>query len=219
MRTKTNAKLYSYWNAVRGSRVAPRRFEIEPSQIADLLSETFILEYQKSSGYTYRLAGTQVAEYFGRELRGTVFTDGWQAYERFSLQRHLTSVRNLGAVTRILMEGTTRLGQKSQFEVLILPLRHNAETIDRFLGAVAPIEDQNQMAFTPVSDFRIIETELTYPAEGFEELSTPEDDHVEPVGSPPILANFRNARIVKQDRRQFRVYDGGLADRPNEKEN
>jgi hypothetical protein len=27
----------------------------------------------------------------------------------------------------------------------------------------------------------------------------------------PILPEVRNARIVRQDRRQFRVYDGGLA--------
>lgn len=216
MRTKTNAKLYSYWNSVRGARTAPRRFEIEPSQIADILSETFILEYQPPNGYRYRLAGTQIGEYFGKELRGTSFTDGWQDYERFALQRHLTSIRKLGAVARVLMEGTTRIGLKSRFEVLILPLLHNGETINRFLGAITPLEDEeNHLRLSPVSDFRIIETELTYPADEFVD-PTPAPEEQEETGAPPILARFRNARIVKQDRRQFRVYDGGLSDRPKE---
>ena len=211
MRTKTNSKLYSYWNQVRGTRTSPRRFDIEPAQIADILSETFILEFQPPNGYQYRLAGTQICENFGRELRGTNFTDGWQDYDRFSLQRHLTSIRKLGAVARILMEGTTRMGIKSSFEILILPLRHNGEDINRFLGAIVPIEDADQTRLWPIVEYRIVETELTYPADGFEDIIPEPVEDTQPQPQPPILAHFRNARIVKQDRRQFRVYDGGLS--------
>ena len=44
MKHKTSNILYSYWNKVRGDRVTPRRFEIEPAQIAAILPATFILE-------------------------------------------------------------------------------------------------------------------------------------------------------------------------------
>ena len=36
--------LYSYWNEVRAGRLAPQRLEIEPSRIAGVLAETFMLE-------------------------------------------------------------------------------------------------------------------------------------------------------------------------------
>ena len=36
--------LYGYWNELRAGRLAPQRLEIEPSRIAGILSETFMLE-------------------------------------------------------------------------------------------------------------------------------------------------------------------------------
>ena len=44
MQQRTNQILFAYWNDVRGERLAPRRFEIEPARIATILPETFILE-------------------------------------------------------------------------------------------------------------------------------------------------------------------------------
>ncbi|MEO1694679.1 MAG: PAS domain-containing protein, partial [Pseudomonadota bacterium] len=44
MKHSTSHSLYAYWNEVRDGRPAPRRFEIEPSRIAHILSETLILE-------------------------------------------------------------------------------------------------------------------------------------------------------------------------------
>ena len=127
MRTTTNATLYAYWNSVRGTRIAPRRFEIEPSRIADILSETFILEYQEPSSFIYRLAGTRICEVTGEEKRGLNFLAGWSDPDRFSLHRHLTSVRKLGALARVLVEGSTEKGEASRFEILILSTPFNLD--------------------------------------------------------------------------------------------
>lgn len=211
MRTSSNAILYNYWNSVRGSRLAPRRFEIEPSRIADVLAETLILEFQEPASFIYRLAGTRICEITGREMRGSNFLEGWRDTDRFALQRHLTSVRKLGAVTRVLVEGSAASGQSARFELLVLPLLHNADSIDRFLGGFVPLKAEPWLGETPVVSFRILETELTYPADGFELpepvlRSTPQANT-----PPPVLPSVRSARIVRQDRRQFRVYDGGLS--------
>ena len=77
MKQTTLQTLYSYWNEVRAGRIAPRRLEIEPSRIAGILSETFMLERIDASTYQFRLAGTRLCELFGYELRGTNFLDGW----------------------------------------------------------------------------------------------------------------------------------------------
>lgn len=211
MRTTTNIALYGYWNSVRGGRIAPRRFEIEPSRIADVLSDTFILEFQEPSSFLYRLAGTRLCETTGIELRGTSFLDGWRETDKFALQRHLTSVRKLGAVARVLIEGYAPDERMARFEVLVLPLLHNGDTIERFLGGFVALNPQPWFGTTPINSFRIVETELTYPAEG--------TDLPEPVlratpsamPQPAVLPSIRSARIVRHDRRQFRVYEGGLS--------
>ena len=98
MRSKTGQILYAYWNEVRGDRLAPRRFEIEPSRIAPILSETFILERLDADTYRFRLAGTRIGEDFGFEFRGTNFLDGWMADDRITLIRHLQSLTVQGGV-------------------------------------------------------------------------------------------------------------------------
>ena len=44
MQQTTTRQLYAYWDRVRNGRVTPRRFEIEPAKIANLLPETLIAE-------------------------------------------------------------------------------------------------------------------------------------------------------------------------------
>ena len=63
MQQKTLQTLYSYWNEVRAGRLAPQRLEIEPSRIAGILSETFMLERIDAASYQYRLAGTRLSEH------------------------------------------------------------------------------------------------------------------------------------------------------------
>ncbi len=53
------------------------RHEIEPAEIGPVLSDTYILEATDDRSYTYRLAGTRVCGYFGRELKGVNWLDGW----------------------------------------------------------------------------------------------------------------------------------------------
>lgn len=216
MRTTTNATLYAYWNSVRGTRIAPRRFEIEPSRIADILSETFILEFQEPSSFVYRLAGTRICEMSGEEKRGSNFLDEWVDPDRFSLHRHLTSVRKLGALTRVLVEGRTEERQTARFEILIMPLMHNDDAIDRLLGGFVAINPPAWLGRTPVTSFRILETELTYPADGYEPPDPMQQLSQNNRVTPPVLPSVRTARIVRQDKRQFRVYEGGLSQRGEE---
>ena len=89
--------LYGYWNEVRAGRLAPQRLEIEPSSIAGILSETFMLERIDAAAYQFRLAGTRLCELFGSELRGKNFLDGWSDEDRrvarMALVHHLRAGR------------------------------------------------------------------------------------------------------------------------------
>lgn len=209
LKHKTSETLFEYWNDVRGSRTTPpRRFEINPGRIAAILPSTFILERDDADTYRFRLAGTRVCEIFGAELRGTNFLTGWTPADRSALVRHLAALSKQGAVEIIHMEAAPVARASTPFEMLLLPLRHTSDAIDRILGAFSPLDPPHWLGELPLTSKRIIAQELTWPA-GIPRVPEPE------VGAPPqvpVLMRRDHARIVRSDHRQFRVFDGGRTD-------
>ena len=204
LKHKTSETLFAYWNKVRGNRATPRRFEIEPARIAAILPSTFILERVDAEVYRFRLAGTRVCDMFGVELRGTNFLDGWSATDRLSLVRHFAALAKQGAVETIHMEAAPVARASTPFEVLLLPLRHTDQIIDRVLGAFSPLDPPHWLGELPLAAKRIIAHELVWPAGA----PTFESERVR--GDVPVLLPSRHARIVRSERRQFRVFEGGL---------
>jgi hypothetical protein len=206
LKHKTSQALYSYWDKVRGDRTTPRRFEIEPAKIAAILPSTFILERVDTETYRFRLAGTNVCDYFGTELRGTNFLDGWSALDRLALIRHLAAVSKQGAVEKIHLEAAPVARPSTPFEALLLPLRHTGDEIDRVLGAFAPLDPPHWLGELPLSSKRIILHELVWPGG-----SPTFDDKARLRNDAPVLMASDHTRIVRSERRQFRVFEGGLS--------
>lgn len=201
---KTSETLYAYWETVRGDRQTPRRFEIDPAKIAGILPSTFILERVDVDTYRYRLAGTRVCEIFGHELRGTNFLEGWTPPDRLSLVRHFAALAKQGAVERLHMEAAAIARSSTPFEVLLLPLRHTGDEIDRVLGAFSPLDPPYWLGELPLKVKRIISHELTWPSGGPSLINRSQMADEIPMLSSP------GGRIVRDERRQFRVLDGGL---------
>ncbi|MEO1543417.1 MAG: PAS domain-containing protein [Pseudomonadota bacterium] len=214
MQRATSLELYRYWNIVRGQRPAPKRFEIEPSDISDLLPETLILETQHDSDYRYRLAGTRICELFGREFRGSGFLDQWDEPDRTTLFRRLRLIKERGAVLCFEFEIKSAHGHTAILECLMLPLQHGSRRVERFLGCMGPIADapwigEHEIVARKLGSFEILWPD-TIDAQTVDHTSSnlPQDAMM-PL---PI----RTARIVRDKRRQFRVYDGGLATSPSD---
>jgi len=210
LRHKTSQTLFSYWDSVRGSRTTPpRRFEIDPGKIASILPSTFILERLDAETYRYRLAGTHVCDIFGAELRGTNFLAGWSPIDRASLIRHLAALSKQGAIEAIHMEAAAAARASTTFEVLLLPLRHTGEAIDRTLGALVPLDPPAWLGELPLASKRVISQQLFWPA------AEPRPGAPETAAGdapPPVLMPADHARIVRSERRQFRVFEGGRRD-------
>lgn len=215
MRTGSNHALFQYWNAIRGGRPAPRRFEIEPSQIADILPDTFILEVSDPAHFSYRLAGTRVCEIFGQELRGIGFLEGWRETDRFMLNRNLNAVRRSAACAVMEVEGFGSNTDLVRLELVVLPLLHNGSSIERFLGGFVALNARRRQAAGPVADLRIAECDLTYPASERSTAEIAEAGRSQARGlhsvEPPVFRSVRNSKVVRAERRQFRVYEGGLS--------
>lgn len=208
MQQNVTQVLYTYWNELRGDRLAPRRFDIEPSQIAKVLPHTFILERIDPDTLRFRLAGTRLCEQFGRELRSENFLEIWSAEDRLTMQRQLAVMARHGAVGAFDVQVTGADKTKHLFEMIVLPLIHSGNTIDRFLGAISP-SDTVRAAAEPLAFDRLLDNDLLWPDGRPHAMIDNVDRQV------PFLPHLRNARVVKLERRQFRVYDGGLA-KPSE---
>lgn len=205
MKHKTSQTLYAYWNEVRGDRMAPRRFEIEPSQIGGLLPHTFILERSSSDAYRFRLAGTALCEAFGQEFRDTNFLDGWDEDDRLSLERLLNVVTTQGGVGVVNIEARPALRDATAFEIILLPLVHTRDSVDRILGAISPLAPPAWLGHEILTKRTLERSEIIWP--NGRPQSVLEALHRQ----TPFLPHVRKARIVRSERRQFRVYDGGLS--------
>jgi hypothetical protein len=204
MKEHVSQQLYAYWNSVRGDRMAPKRFEIEPSQISAILPDTFILEAIDSGTARFRLAGTRICEAFAAEFRGENFFELFPVIDRAELKAQVTTIATQGAVGVFTIEGSTADGKTAIFEIILTPLIHTREQADRFLGAISPLDRPDWLGHEAIITKRLKHTELIWP-EGRPHVV------VEAMSrQSPFLPHIRNARIVRVDRRQFRVYDGGL---------
>jgi hypothetical protein len=205
MKERTSQLLYAYWNEVRGERVAPRRFDIEPSRITGLLPDTFILERVTHEAYLFRLAGTRICEQFGREFRGSNILALFGQADREALERVLESICKEGSVGVVTLEAADRSGKTVRLEMLLLPLVHSGVEVSRVLGSIIAAETPAWLGYEPIAAQRLKTFNLIWPDGRPHAVLTQLDRQA------PFLRKPRHSRVVRSDRRSFRVYEGGRA--------
>ena len=130
-------------------------------------------------GYRLRLAGTKICEQFGSELRGADLLSLWDTDDR-------------DAVGHFVFRAYSRSNRQASFELVLLPLIHTGEAINRVLGAITAIEPPFWLGAEPLSRQEIVEMHLHWPD-----------------GAPPP-ATRSGADVARLARRRFRVFEGGL---------
>jgi hypothetical protein len=198
--------LYTYWNEVRAGRIAPQRLEIEPSRIAAILSQTFMLEVLRPDTYPYRLAGSRLCEMFGSELRGKNFLDDWSHEDRRMFETHLAAIIEQGAVAHLTLEGIVDARHRAEFEANLLPLLHGGK-ITRIIGAVSVTSPPHWLGSEPLRNLRVKQHRLVWP------------DGQPHANTLPQVATLRtsNPRLARADQRRFRVVEGGRANDKHDK--
>lgn len=207
MKTSASIALYTYWNEVRGNRVAPRRFEIEPARLAPILPDAFILERVGDLTVRYRLAGTRILDQFGFEFRGASFFQGFSTQDRQLLERLVRNMTVSGGGLKYELVSQTFDGREVRHECLLLPLVHVRDTVDRFVGVISALEAPEWLGQETLTQWRIDHHEVVWP-----DGTVP--DVLKFPAVAPFDAHMRAARIVRSNKRQFRVYEGGLAKDP-----
>jgi hypothetical protein len=205
MQQAVSQSLYSYWNALRGNRPAPRRFEIEPSRIATSLPDTFILERINHTNLRFRLAGTRITEALGFELRGKNLFELFDADDSRVLQEQITTITESCAVGLFRVSAENAEGQTTTFEMTVMPLMHMHDAVDRFLGSISSIDKPDWLGSCLLEKRKLVHHEVIWPTGGLVRQGARASEQL------PVLSVRREARIVRSARRQFRVYDGGLS--------
>ncbi|MFA5958308.1 PAS domain-containing protein [Hyphomicrobium sp.] len=205
MQEAVTQSLFSYWNTLRGQRRAPKRFEIDPSRIANDLPDTFILERMNPRNVRFRLAGTRITEALGMELRGKNLFDMFDADDAATVQSQIEIITEHCAVGVFRISAENGEGRSTTFEVLVLPLTHTQDSVERFLGSITSIDKPGWLGAVPLTKRTLIDHEIIWPNGEPSREGSRSNDLV------PILHTRREARIVRSARRQFRVYEGGLS--------
>jgi hypothetical protein len=195
--------LYAYWNQVRAGRIAPQRLEIEPSRIAPILSETFMLERVDGGTYLYRLAGTRVCELFGAEMRGRNFLEGWSEADRLVLERLLATVSEQGAGTVLDIEGVGHDRRHLELEAMLLPLLHGSNRISRIIGVISAVSAPHWRAEEPLRSRQLKRHRVVWPD------GRPYSIVERAGGRAPFRPVPPELRLVTTDRSRFRVLQGG----------
>jgi hypothetical protein len=65
-------QLYAYWDGKRAGRAMPRRSDIDPLEIKNLLPLILIVERVGLRAFRYRLVGTSIVDASGVEITGTL---------------------------------------------------------------------------------------------------------------------------------------------------
>ena len=163
MKKLSTQTLYTYWNEIRGSRSAPDRKDIDPTQIREALANTFILELDDAGEFMFRLAGSHLCTAYSRELKGRSFGALWHERDREALATLIRAVTEDHAVALITFQGTTASQQKTTFETILMPLRHNGATHTRMLGALTAIDEPYWLGVQPIMEQRITGLRLIWP--------------------------------------------------------
>jgi len=143
--------LFQYWNQLREGRPAPKRSQVEPADIKSLLADTFILERDTRGEAVFRLAGTRLCAYYGRELKGFSFPSLWREKDQRLVSRLIHGVFDQKSVLLLNYEGFSRSGRSNKFELLALPLDGGVES-PRCLGIVSASERPFWLGADPLAD-------------------------------------------------------------------
>jgi hypothetical protein len=130
-------ELYAYWNRLRGARSAPERNDVDPGAIRGVLADTFVLDFDASRSFPFRIAGSRANALFLKELRGFSFLELWRGADREDLDSILHCVAD--EVQAFLIGAEARLPSLDavDIEIILLPLRHHGLTHARVLGGLA----------------------------------------------------------------------------------
>lgn len=117
-------RLYDYWRSKASARAAPRRRDIDPVlEIPAVVPHVGLAEVLDGGrDVRFRVAGGELRDMFGRELRGARLGEVRIADDAARMQADCRAVVASGRPTCRFHDFTQRSGQRIRYECLLCPL-------------------------------------------------------------------------------------------------
>ncbi len=127
----------AYWEALRTQAALPRRDQIDPRGIAGALENVFLLERVAPGLARFRLAGMQLADLMGMEMRGMPLTTLFEPDARAKLCDALEPVFATPSVLELWLAAERGLGRPQlEARMILLPLTGSHGEPDLALGCL-----------------------------------------------------------------------------------
>lgn len=172
----------AYWSALRTGDAVPKRSQIDPRGLEDILEYAFVLERIAPGIARFRLAGQHLVGLAGMEVRGMPLTAFFTPAARNHISATLEHVFDTPAVAEATLAVEASRGRApSEARMILLPLQSDLGDISRVLGVL--VSDgacaQNPCRFNvvstdlrPVSGLNKAAPAPQQPAFGFAEAQT-----------------------------------------------
>lgn len=127
----------AYWRALADTAAIPRRTQIDPRGLRNILGHTFVIERIAPGMARFRLAGHTVGQLAGYELRGVPLSCLFTPSARRRMSPILRQLFDTPAVTELSLAVDPPLPQgAAEARMLLLPLRGDADQVNRALGVL-----------------------------------------------------------------------------------
>lgn len=128
--------LLAYWNATRGAAAMPPCAAIDAIALWQWLGHLILIEASTGGEFRYRVYGTGLAEYYGRDLTGKT-TAALRPEVRALVCHEYETV--CASRQPLLVTHTRRIReQRLPVEKLILPFSADGRGVDRLLAGAYP---------------------------------------------------------------------------------
>ena len=156
MKHRSSREFFAYWDEKRGDARAPDRSEIEPGAVRELLGDIFVLAYDSTAGYPFRVAGTRVCALLGRDLKDRSFSALFMPDCRREIEEIVGVVAEemlaaVAGITAIAQDGTP-----AHLELLLLPFNARAHAPVSLTGLLAPFGDAQALRDFKLTSWRYL---------------------------------------------------------------
>ena len=132
------AEVRAYWEGLRNGHDLPRRDEVDPRGIARALENTFLLERVAPSIARFRIAGMQLHDLMGMDVRGMPLSALIEPLDRNRLAAALDGVFVGPGRLEVRLEAERGIGRPAlEGRMLILPLTGPAGDVGLAIGCLA----------------------------------------------------------------------------------
>lgn len=132
------AEVRAYWEGLRHGGALPERDRIDPRGIAGALENTFLLERVAPGIARFRIAGMQLHDLMGMDVRGMPLSALFEPAARNRLSDGLEAVFSGPAVLELWLEAERGIGRPAlEGRMIVLPLVGSKGETDLALGCLA----------------------------------------------------------------------------------